>query len=218
MSAAFSKIAYVSIEEYYRLEAESEQRHDYDAGEVIAMAGGSLSHSRIISNFIREAGTRLKGRPCEVLDPGFKIGFPGRTYSHYADATLVRGGPQTDPRDRSDQTLINPTAIVEVLSPSTAGFDRSTKLDRYRELPSFSEYVIVFQDRREVQTYFKQDDGRWLLQTFADETGEVVLRSVGITLPLAEIYDRVTVGPSPEAPSPEVPPAGAAMPGERPPR
>lgn len=181
----------VSYEEYCRLEALAETKHDYDNGRVVAMAGGSLSHGRIISNINGECRARLKSGPCEILSE-FRISFPRRTYSHYSDGMIVCGQPEIDPRDSSGQSLTNPKVIVEVLSPTTADFDRGTKFDRYRELPSFREYVVVFQDRAEVQTSFKQDDGTWLLRTFTGLAGDVPLTSIGIALPLAEIYARVT--------------------------
>ena len=183
--------AFVSYEEYCVLEAQTQERHDYDQGRVVAMAGGSLNHSWIISNLIREVGNRLKGRPCGMLDSNSRIAFPRKTYSHYTDGTILCGPPDIDPRDPSGQGLTNPTVIIEVLSPSTADFDRGTKFDRYRELPSFREYVVVFQDRAEIQVFNKTDDGTWGMKTFAGLTADVPRRSVGITLPSAEIYDRV---------------------------
>ena len=182
----------VAYEEYCILEAASEEKHDYDAGTVISMPGGSVTHTRIITNVNGAAWTRLRGRACEAMDSTFRIAFPGRTYTHYPDGMIVCGETEIDPRDPTGQNLTNPTVVFEVQSPTTALFDRTIKFDRYRLLDSFREYVLVFQDHPEVQTFFKQADGTWLFQTFTGLTGHVPLRSVDIALPLAEIYDRVT--------------------------
>lgn len=209
MSAITTSQSFVTLEEYYKFEAASlGPKHDYDNGKIVAMSGGSLSHSRIMINVAGELRNRLKGKSCEALESNFKVGFPGRTYSHYPDASVICGGVQLDPRDSTKQTFINPTAIIEVLSPSTSDFDRSTKFDRYRQLASFREYVIIFQDRPEVQTFYRQDDTTWLMQTFSGLAGDVPLKSLGIALPLSEIFDRVTFEP------PTEPAAGDVQPGQ----
>lgn len=205
MSAVPIPTGIISYEEYLRIEALSEQRHDFVDGRMIPvgcdpetynpavdMAGGSLEHSRIVSNLIREAGTRLKGKNCEVFDPNFRIGRIESRQTHYPDATIVCGPPLIDERDKSRQTFLNPTVIFEVLSPMTESYDRVTKFDAYRELDSLREYVLIYQDQPEVLIFSRQAGETWTFRVFTGTDGVLPLKSVGIELPLAEIYDRMT--------------------------
>ena len=184
---------FVSYADYCRLEAQSEQKHDYEFGKVVPVPGGSLNHSRIIANIGREIGIRLLDLdgPCEYLESSFRVAFPDHTYSHYTDGMILCGPPEIDPEDPTGHSLTNPTAIIEVQSPSTGVFDLKTKFKRYRELPSFREYVVAFQDVPEILNYFKQPDGTWLFSSYAGTTGDMELRSINIKLPLAGIYARV---------------------------
>lgn len=208
MSAAPTSQPFVTLEEYFELENRSEQKHDYDNGQIVAMSGASDSHIRISANIVGETRNALKKKSCEAVGSDFRIGFPGRTFTHYPDAAIVCDGMERDPRDKTGQTFLNPKVIFEIQSPSTALFDRSTKFDRYRTLASFREYVVVFQDRQEIQTFFKQEDGTWILESFF--TGDLPLKSLGVSLPIAEIFDRVTFPPEPaeDAPAPQQPGQG----------
>ncbi|HEX8325442.1 MAG TPA: Uma2 family endonuclease [Tepidisphaeraceae bacterium] len=201
----------ISYDEYLRLEALSEQRHDYVDGRMIPigcdpdtynpavdMAGGSLEHSRIVVNIIGETGNRLKGKPCEVFDPNFRIGRPGSRRTHYPDATIVCGPPAIDERDKSRQTFLNPTVIFEVLSPTTESYDRVKKFDAYRELESLREYVLVYQTQAEILTFFREAGGVWTFRVLRGTDGTLPLRSVDIELSLAEVYDRMTFEPPTE--------------------
>lgn len=198
MNAERSFSETMSIEEYFRLEACATHKHDYIGGKAVAMAGGSAEHSLVTSNIIREAGVRLKSKPCRVYDSNLRIAIPRKTYSHYPDAMIICGDVQYDPRDKQRQTATNPVVIFEVLSPTTAGYDRSEKFDHYRELDSFREYILIFQDRREVQTFFKHDDGNWAFAAVVDAS-VVRLRSLGVDLAFDEIYAGVTFAPSDES-------------------
>lgn len=202
----------ISYDEYLRLEALSEQRHDFVDGRMIPvgcdpdtynpavdMAGGSAEHSRIVSNLIREAGNRLKGKPCEIFDPNFRIGRPHSRRTHYPDATIVCGALVFDERDQSRQTFLNPTVIFEVLSPTTESYDRVAKFDAYRELDTLREYVLVYQTRPEILNFFREPGGVWTFRVTTGTEGGLLLRSVDIELSLAEVYDRMTFPPADNA-------------------
>lgn len=95
-------------------------------------------------------------------------------------------------------TVLNPRLVVEVLSPSTEAFDRGEKLDRYRQIESLEEYVLVVQDRPDVQAFFRQPDGTWLFTAAAGLESTIQLRSLEIELPLGEVYTGITFPPKPQ--------------------
>jgi Uma2 family endonuclease len=177
-----------TVEEYLRLEQDSPSRHEFDDGEILATAGGSYEHSLIITNVSAALHGALDGKPCRVLDSNLRVGVPPARKFVYPDVHVICGPPQFDPRDRTRQTVTNPRVVVEVLSPTTEAYDRGTKFDRYRELPSFEEYVLVAQDSASVQTFFRQPDGTWLFTPFAGIDAVVEIRCLGVDLRLAEVY------------------------------
>ncbi len=197
MTSVASHPPRLSIQEYFRREAKSETKHDYLDGYAIAMAGGSPRHSLISANIGGEIRAKLRKKPCDLYDSNLLIGFPGLPYTHYPDAAIICGPLEHDPRDLSKITVINPTVVIEVLSPSTEGLDRGEKFDRYRSLASFREYVLVRQDRAEVQTFVKQKDGTWLMRVFTGLKGSVKLESVAISIKLEEIYRGVKFDTAP---------------------
>jgi Uma2 family endonuclease len=183
-----------TVEEYLRFEAESPERHEYHDGEIVAvgellaMAGGSLNHSLIIANVIRELGNRLRGTPCRVFDSSLRIRIPRKTLYAYPDVSVVCGPTAFDPDRSLGETILNPRLIVEVLSPGTEAYDRGKKFARYGEIDSFQEYVLVSQDTMFVETFFRQADSTWQFRNFSGSDGVARLRSVGADLSLAEVY------------------------------
>lgn len=176
-------------EEYLRREYEASERHQYYRGEIFAMSGGSPAHSLITANVIREVGLRLKGKSCRVYESNLRVRIPRTTLYTYPDASVVCGPLQFDPLDKRQQSILNPTLIVEVLSPSTEAWDRGGKFESYRQIESLREYVLVASQQALIETYFRQAGGTWIYAV-ADETGSVVhFNSVAIELPLADVYD-----------------------------
>lgn len=152
------------------------------------MAGGTVDHSLIIANVIREIGNRLKGKPCHVFDSNLRVRIPRTVLYTYPDATVLCGARQLDPEDPSGETVVNPKVIVEVLSASTEGYDRGEKFDRYRQLDSLEEYVLVSQGTPRVETFWRQAEGTWLFTAVSGREGVARLRSLGIEVPLGEVY------------------------------
>ncbi len=191
-----------TIDEYLQAEFDAEQRHEYYDGEVVAMAGGSPRHSLIISNVIREVGNRLKGGPCRVYDSNLRVRVPRSRLYVYPDATVICGPTQHDADDPRQQTVTNPTLIVEVLSDSTEHLDYGPKFRRYLECETLDEYVLIAQDTPHVQSYFRQGGGTWLFSPVMELGGGAKLRSLGIELPLAEVYAGVEFPPAVSGPLP----------------
>ncbi len=193
MGLAQQKILY-SPEEYLELERRAETRHEFVDGIIYAMAGESLSHSRICINLAGEVRAKLKGKNCEALSPNMKVRAEGKGMYAYPDLTIVCGKPLF--HDRQRDVLLNPKVIIEVLSPSTQRYDQMKKFFRYRkELPSLTDYVLIYQDAPFIEHHEKQPDGRWT-HNAADGIDDVLrIVSIEIELSLREIYDRVEFNP-----------------------
>jgi Uma2 family endonuclease len=205
MSAPLEETRRYTIEEYLRNEQDSSQRHEYYNGEIVAMAGGSPEHSLIIANIVGEVRNRLKGSPCRIYEGNLRVKIPRSRFYVYPDATIVCGELQRDPNDRSNQTIVNPRAVVEVLSPSTEHLDYGRKFRQYLQFETLTEYVIVAQDAPHVETYFRQPEGTWLFTPVSDLTRSIPIRSVKIDLPLAEVYAAVEFPAPPAPPEPRAP-------------
>lgn len=177
---------HVEPEQYLARERRAEHRSEYVDGEVYAMTGASRKH-----NVFAELRRQFRGRPCEAYISDMRVRIPSANIYTYPDVVAVCGEPEFE--DAEVDTLTNPTLVVEVLSKSTASYDRNEKFTYYRTLPSLAEYIIVSQDKYHVTQYVKQADGRWLLSDIRGTDGVVELASVGCVLDLKEIYERVTL-------------------------
>jgi len=182
---------YLTPEEYLALERAAETKSEYFEGEMVATSGASRPHNLIVTNLVSELRGQLKGRPCEVYaaDMRVKIETLRRPMYTYPDLVAVCGEPQLE--DEHLDTLLNPTLLVEVLSPSTESYDRGRKFAAYRTLSSLQEVVLVAQDEPLVELYTRQPDQRWLLSEVAGLDAVAQLISVDCELSLREIYDKV---------------------------
>ncbi|MGI8787479.1 MAG: Uma2 family endonuclease [Pyrinomonadaceae bacterium] len=177
-------------EEYLRFEREADTRHEFLDGEIYQMAGESLPHSRICMNLAREVGNSLKGNRCEPLSPNMKVRTSAASLFAYPDLTIVCGEPLF--HDRKKDVLVNPQVIFEVLSPSTAEYDRTTKFQRYRMgNETLTDYILVSQDKYFVEHFIKQTNGDWLYQSYDTIEDVLKIETIECELSLREIYDRV---------------------------
>jgi Uma2 family endonuclease len=177
-----------SIAEYLQRERNALDKHEYRDGEVFLMAGGTGDHSLIVANIIGEFRNRLKGKPCRVYDSNLRIRIPRTVLYTYPDVSIICGPRESDPNDPLGETFTNPTLIAEVLSESTEAYDRGEKFDRYRQLDSLQEYVLVSQQTARIETFFRQSEGAWLLTPVSGLNFTAKLQSIEIELPLAEVY------------------------------
>jgi Uma2 family endonuclease len=183
---------HLTPEEYLAVERHAEIRSEYLDGEMFAMTGGSLQHNLIVSNLIRELSLQLKKRPCQVYPSDLRVHVPATGLYTYPDVIVVCGEPQIE--DQHLDILLNPTLIVEVLSPTTEAYDRGKKFEHYRTIESLAEYLLVVQEEPRVEQYLRQDGNRWLLTAMAGLEGSLALPSIQCELSLAEVYDKVTFG------------------------
>jgi len=187
-----------TIDEYLALERTEAERHEYLDGCVYAMAGESPDHGRICVNLTRRLAAQLDGSGCEVFSKDLKVRCgpmprPGGSREGlfaYPDLVVICGALQF--HDQAREVLLNPRVILEVLSPSTEAFDRGDKFRRYRAwLPTLTDYVLVAQDRPFIDHYHRQDDGTWALRTHEGLDDALHLATIGCTVPLAEVYERL---------------------------
>lgn len=180
----------VSPEEYLVRERAAEYKSEYVDGEVRAMTGASRDHGRIALNVGANLFAQLRGRPCETFMSDMKVRVPGKRSYLYPDVVVVCGRSELE--DEHEDSLLNPTLIVEVLSPSTQAYDRTEKWEHYRRIPSLRDYLLVAQDQRRVERYTRQEEGLWLFSETSDPDAVLRLDSIGCTLAMRDVYDRVS--------------------------
>lgn len=182
-------------EEYLAQERLAKFRSEYYRGEVFAMAGTSFEHCLIKDNLARDAGNQLKGGPCHVVTSDMRVKVNATGLYTYPDIVIVCDEHQFE--DDEFDTLLNPRALVEVLSESTEKYDRGAKFANCRKIPSLREYILVAQDQVLVERYVRQPDESWLLTIFTDAIRELEFTSVPVRVPLSEIYRGVELPPNP---------------------
>jgi Uma2 family endonuclease len=186
--------SFITPEQYLEIDRQAERKSEYYDGEMFAMAGVGVAHNSIVWNLIASLNPHLRGRRCRGYPSDLRVRIaPDRRYS-YPDVTVVCGEPEF--LDEQRDVLPNPTLIVEVLSPSTASFDRGFKFDAYTAMESLREYVLVASDRASVEVFSRQLDGRWLLAKAIGTEASAALESVGCKLALADIYENVEFPPT----------------------
>lgn len=189
-------ISTYSYAAYLAMEAEAEQKHEYHGGEITAMAGGTLAHGQIAMNFGRAIGNGLEkaGKACSTFSSDVRVHIQEAKRGFYPDLSVVCGAPETS--DQDPQALANPLLVVEVLSPTTAAFDRGTKFAHYRQLKSLREYVLISQNEAMVDVFYRREDDAWEIETYFGLEAKVALLSLGIEVLSADIY-RLVEFPSP---------------------
>ena len=175
--------------EYLAIERAAEFRHEYLDGEMLGMSGGSRQHSAIKLNVAFELRRQLQGRPCQPFDSDMRIKTSPTSYA-YPDFSVVCGDQEFD--DDKGDTLFNPTLLIEVLSDSTEAYDRGRKFASYRQISSLREYVLISQKSPIVERYLRNPDDTWTLTAVLGLEASIHLPTIDVTLPLAEIYDRVS--------------------------
>ncbi|MFL6450835.1 MAG: Uma2 family endonuclease [Bryobacteraceae bacterium] len=177
---------FVTVEEYLASEETALDRHEYLNGEVFAMAGASLRHELIALNLAGELRSRLLRSGCRVRGSGARLRTSPTGLYSYADVVI-----SCTPEQADRNTLLNPIVIGEVLSTSTGDYDRGAKFERYRQIASFREYLIVAQDRVYVEHHVRTGalrDSVWTMREFTSPDDIINLQSVGVDLPCSAIY------------------------------
>ena len=197
MALARTRLFY-TVEEYLALERASEERYEYLDGQIYAMAGESGAHADICTSLVSILHPQLRDTPCRVRSKDTKVRSGpdpkrGRTTKglfSYPDAVVICGEPQY--HDEHRDVILNPTVIIEVLSESTEAFDRSEKFFRYQTWnPTLTDYLLVSQTSPLIEHFVRQPDGGWSYYFYQGLEQSLSIKSIGCTLRLAEVYDRV---------------------------
>jgi Uma2 family endonuclease len=183
------RTTFITPEEYLAQERLADHKSEYFQGEVFAMSGASPRHVWIAANVTGEFRQHLKGKPCRVSASDLRLRVTPAGLYTYPDVMVVCGEPQYA-EDQKD-TLLNPVLIVEVLSDSTRDYDRGRKFQHYRKLPSLIEYLMIEPDEPHVEHWTRQQDNHWDFVEFDGLTQSLQLTSIGCTLPLTEVYDKI---------------------------
>jgi len=176
--------------EYLEIERKAAFRSEFYNGEMFAMAGASPDHCDVKENLIGELKSRFKGGPCRTRSSDQRVLVSARGLYTYPDIVVICKPPEYAFHDKD--TLLNPTALIEVLSDSTEKYDRTTKLKMYQQIESLQEYIMVAQDRPWCERIAREADGTWSRSVFAELTGELVFVSVPVRISLADVYAGVT--------------------------
>ena len=175
--------------EYLTLERTADYRSAYFQGEIFAMAGGSPRHSLIQTNLTAELRQALKGSHCTAYNSDLRILVNPTGLYTYPDASIVCGPLEL--ADGQKDVVLNPTVLFEVLSDSTEAYDRGQKFGHYRQIESLREYVLVSQSEVLVERFQRNPDNTWTLKESRGIDAQLSLNSVGISIPVMEIYDKV---------------------------
>ncbi len=185
----------VSYAEYVALAEASDVKLEYIQGAVVAMSGGTLTHARICAAVITALSSALRGRPCVVFSADARVRIRAADCATYPDVSVACGKVEHDGDD--ELSLVNPTLLVEVTSPSSERHDRTVKFADYRRLPSLREYVVVYQGRRCIEVY-RRDGRRWVMEEYG--AGEHArLESLDVSLDVDGIYLDPLAAPASDA-------------------
>jgi Uma2 family endonuclease len=187
MSSAAERRVYTP-EQYLALERNSSIRHEYHNGSIFAMSGASRAHNLIALNLGGELRAQLRDRPCEAYVSDMRVLVARTGLYTYPNVVVVCGERQF--QDGEVDTLLDPTLVIEVLSPATEAYDRGKKFAHYRRLESLREYVLVTQNQVRVERYTRQGD-EWLLSELSSLEDSLRLASIDCTISLREVYARV---------------------------
>jgi Uma2 family endonuclease len=177
-----------TLEEYFALERASERRFEYRDGDIVCMSGGSVAHAAIARNILSQLTVKLRGSSCRVYGSDLAVYVPaGRPY-RYPDASVVCGDTQVEKVDGRD-CLANPALLVEVLSPTSADYDRGTKFEEYKSIPTLTDYLLVAQDRAHVVLRTRRAPATWSETTFDSLDATIPLASISQNISMRELYE-----------------------------
>jgi Uma2 family endonuclease len=182
----------MTFAEYVERELRSDVKSEWHGGEVLAMSGGTINHSRIIRNVACRLAERLEGKPCESFESNLRLYVQAVDRGFYPDAQIICGPVEYYASDKHETTVLNPTVVIEVLSESTATYDRGEKMNAYLTVPSLQQYVLIDSTSACVEVFTRREDG-WLRTYAAGVDGALKLESIGLELQLAELYAGVNL-------------------------
>jgi Uma2 family endonuclease len=181
--------SYYTVEHYLQLERSGDTKHEYFDGQIFALAGSSENHNLIAAHILGILYAQVRKRPCKVYPSDMRVKIAKTKLYTYPDISIACGTSAFD--DIDSDTLLNPTVIFEILSPSTEKYDRGKKFEHYRTIATLQEYILVSQNSHLVEQYTRQTDNAWLLTIHDTLESRVDLQSVHCALLLADIYEDI---------------------------
>lgn len=175
--------------EYLDMERISPEKHEFYFGEIFAMAGAREKHNLIVSNLISLIHLQFKGRPCYVYPSDMRVVID--EYNHYVYPDLVIVCGERIFLDKSNDSLLNPSAVIEVLSDSTETYDRGKKFESYRNISSLQEYMLVSSERMKIELFSKSPEGKWVLSESGKEAS-VKISSLQLDVSVSDVYDKIS--------------------------
>ncbi|MGN8059474.1 Uma2 family endonuclease [Pedobacter sp. 22163] len=188
-AVAYQKRRY-TIEEYLEMEKASTVKHEYFQGEVFAMSGATFNHNLIFSNVFGPLFFKLKGSKCIPFGSDMRMNIPENTLFTYPDISIYCNEIKHLSEDES--TILQPTVIIEILSPSTKNYDKGKKFNLYKDIPSLKEYVMIDSGSVLVEAYYINDEQHWVLNKHEEISGTLNLISMGFGVALTDIYNHVS--------------------------
>jgi Uma2 family endonuclease len=179
----------VSEKEYLNEERKALNKSEYYKGEIFAMAGASEVHNAIVGAILGELYGFLKGKSCKVYPSDLRVHNNKSSLYTYPDVTIVCGKPEFT--DDAFDTILNPTVLIEVLSPSTENYDRGVKFKLYRSIPSLKNYVIVSSTEYAAEIFTRMENDEWKLNTAKEKSGQIHISAIDYDLSLSDIYAQV---------------------------
>ncbi len=181
------KYNYISPEKYLEMERAAQYKNEYYDGHVYAMSGASLKHNIIASNLSATVGHFLNGKNCRMLQSEMRVSTPSHDSYMYPDAVIVCGEPEL--ADDKFDTLLNPSAIFEILSPSTRSIDKERKFFFYREIPALQEYIMIDSLKRHIVVARRQLNESWKFEDLGEYGFELTIQTINFNLTLEAIYN-----------------------------
>lgn len=181
----------ISIEEYLEMENAAEEKHEYYKGEIFVMSGAKVPHNIIGGNLFIALGQKLKGKKCKPYNSDTRIHIPSNTLFTYPDISIICGEVITLNDD--DYNVLNPTAIIEVLSKSTKNYDRGEKFKLYRDIPTLKEYILADSESVHIEVFRLNEKSHWELEEYNSISDLLYIKALEEKIPLSEIYEGVKI-------------------------
>jgi Uma2 family endonuclease len=189
MGIALKKPKLFTSAEFLEFERQSEVKHELIDGELFEMAGANKRHNQISSNVMRLLGNQILERQCNIYSSDMRVKITSTGNYTYPDVVAVCGDEQFE--DSTEDTLLNPQLIIEVLSKSTEAYDRGAKFEYYQTIEGFREYVLITQEPFRVEQYVRKNENEWTYFEFRKPESIIKLNSIDCEVSLQDIYHKI---------------------------
>lgn len=190
-SAHAYRKGFYTIPEFLEMENAATEKHEYYKGEIFTMSRVGVRHNIISVNTIVLLANELKGKKCRPYGSDMRLNIPENTFFTYPDISVFCGDVMTLPED--ENTATNPTALVEILSPSTRNYDRGIKFMLYRAIPTLKDYILIEAESIHAEHFAINHQGLWQLKEYDAPKEEIFIETLSLRLPISEIYTRTNL-------------------------